>query len=114
VKPQWVRCKLGETIEQPCSDVLTHNLEVCKGSHLNNGYSANMDNHDSSGMCTSSAESETIMTAMLTVMSAMDPHMISGTWVGLAWLGLFWSVLLVRLILHSGLYGVIDVPLSRC
>jgi hypothetical protein len=54
------------------------------------------------------------MIAMLTVMSGMDPHMISGTWVGLVWLGQFWSVLLVRSILHSGLCGVIDVPLLRC
>jgi hypothetical protein len=54
------------------------------------------------------------MTVVLTVMSSMDPHMISGTWVGLVWLGQFWSVLLVRSILCSGLYGVLDVLLSRC
>jgi hypothetical protein len=54
------------------------------------------------------------MIAILIVMSGMDPHMISGTWVGLVWLGQFWSVLLVRSILHSGLCGVIDVPLLRC
>jgi hypothetical protein len=29
VKPQWVCCKLDETIEQPCSDFLAHTLEVC-------------------------------------------------------------------------------------
>jgi hypothetical protein len=28
VKPQWVRCKLDETIEQSCSDFLAHTLEV--------------------------------------------------------------------------------------
>jgi hypothetical protein len=28
VKPQWVRYKLDETIEQPCSDCLTHTSEV--------------------------------------------------------------------------------------
>jgi hypothetical protein len=65
-------------------------------------------------MCTTSVESQTVMTVVLTVMRGMDPHMISGTWVGLVWLGLFWSNLLVRLILRSGLCGVIDVSLSRC
>jgi hypothetical protein len=54
------------------------------------------------------------MTTVLTVMSGMDPHMICGTWVGLVWLGQLWLVLLVRLILRSGLCGVIDVPLLRC
>jgi hypothetical protein len=36
------------------------------------------DNHDSWGTCTTSAECETIIIAMLMVMSSMDPHMISG------------------------------------
>jgi hypothetical protein len=36
------------------------------------------DNHDSWVMCTTSAECKTVITAMLTVMSGMDPHMISG------------------------------------
>jgi hypothetical protein len=39
-------------------------------------------------MCTTFAECKTIITAMLTVMSGMDPHMISGTRVGLVELGL--------------------------
>jgi hypothetical protein len=88
VKPQWVHCKLGKTIEQPCSDVLAHTPEVCKGTHLYNGYLAIKDDHDSWGMCTTSAECKTITTVMLTVMSSMDPHMISGTWVGLVESGL--------------------------
>jgi hypothetical protein len=29
-------------------------------------------------MCTTSAECKTVITAVLTVMSGMDPHMISG------------------------------------
>jgi hypothetical protein len=29
-----------ENIEQPCSDVLAHTPEVCKGTHLYNEYSA--------------------------------------------------------------------------
>jgi hypothetical protein len=40
VKPQWVRNKLEETIEQSCSDVLAHTLEVCKSAHRYNEYSA--------------------------------------------------------------------------
>jgi hypothetical protein len=83
VKPQQVRCKLGKTIEQPCTNVLAHTLEVCKGTHLYNGYPATKDDRDSWGTCTTSAECETVITAVLTVMSGMDPHMISGTRVGL-------------------------------
>jgi hypothetical protein len=83
VKPQWVRCKLGKTTEQPCSDVLAHTPEVCKGTHLYNRYLAIKDDRDSWGMCTTSTECKTVITAVLTVMSGMDPHMISGTRVGL-------------------------------
>jgi hypothetical protein len=36
------------------------------------------DNHDSWGTCTTSTECKTVITAMLMVMSGMDPHMISG------------------------------------
>jgi hypothetical protein len=78
VKPQRVRCKLGETIEQPCSDVLAHTSEVCKGACLYNRYLASKDDHDSWGICTTSANYKTVITAVLTVMSSMDPHMISG------------------------------------
>jgi hypothetical protein len=88
VKPQRVRCKLGKTIEQPCSDVLTHTPEVCKGTRLYNGYPAIKDDRDSWVMCTTSEECKTVITAMLTVMSGMDPQMISGTRVGLVELGL--------------------------
>jgi hypothetical protein len=56
---------------------------VGKGTHLYNGYLAIKDDRDSWVMCTTSAECKTVITAMLTVMSGMDPHMISGTWVGL-------------------------------
>jgi hypothetical protein len=38
------------------------------------------DNHDSWGTCTTSVECKTIITAVLTVMSGMDPLMNSGTW----------------------------------
>jgi hypothetical protein len=40
VKPQWERYKLDKTIEQPCSDFLSHTSEVCKGAHRYNEYSA--------------------------------------------------------------------------
>jgi hypothetical protein len=40
VKPQWVRYKLDETIEQSCSNFLAHTLEVCKSAHRYNEYSA--------------------------------------------------------------------------
>jgi hypothetical protein len=36
------------------------------------------DNNDSWGMGTTSAECRTVITAVLTVMSGVDPHMISG------------------------------------
>jgi hypothetical protein len=43
-------------------------------------------------MCTTSAECKTVITTTLTVMSGMDPHMISWNlrWV---WFGLVWLVL---------------------
>jgi hypothetical protein len=88
VKPQWVCCKLGKTIEQPCSDVLVHTSEVCKGTHLYNGYAAINVDRDSWRMCTTSAERKTIITVVLTIMSGMDPHMISRTRVGLVGLDL--------------------------
>jgi hypothetical protein len=31
VKPQRVRYKLEEAIEKPCSDILAHTPEVCRG-----------------------------------------------------------------------------------
>jgi hypothetical protein len=88
VKPHWVRCKLGKTIQQPCSDVLSHTPEVCKGTRLYNGYPSIKDDHDSWGMCTTSVECKTVIIVELTVMSGTDPHMISGTRVGFAELGL--------------------------
>jgi hypothetical protein len=50
------------------------------------------DNHDSWVTCTTSTECKTVITAVLTVMSGMDPHMISGNpgfgWFSLVWFGL--------------------------
>jgi hypothetical protein len=82
VKPQRVHCKLGKTIEQPYSNVLAHTLEVCKGTRIYNGYPTIKDDRDSWGMWTMSAECKTVITAVLMVMSSMDPHMISGTLLG--------------------------------
>jgi hypothetical protein len=48
------------------------------------------DNDDSWGTCITSAKCKTIITAVLTVMSGMDPHMISGTWDGLLVKSLVW------------------------
>jgi hypothetical protein len=51
------------------------------------------DNHDSWVMCTTPAECKTVITVVLTVMSGMDPHMISGnSGFGLVWLSK-WIVL---------------------
>jgi hypothetical protein len=111
VKHQRVRCKLGETIEQSCSDVLAHTPKVCKGARLYSGYSTSKDDHDSWEMCTTYAESQTVMTVVLTIKSDIEPHMISGN---LGRFGLVGLVLLVRSILRSRLYGVIDVLLLRC
>jgi hypothetical protein len=36
------------------------------------------DNHDTWVTCTTSAECKTVITVVLTVLSGMDPHMISG------------------------------------
>jgi hypothetical protein len=84
MKPQRVHCKLRKTTKQPCSDVLAHTSEVCKGTRLYNGYPTIKDDFDSWGMCTTSAECKTVITAVLMIMSGKDPHMISGTrvWVG--------------------------------
>jgi hypothetical protein len=49
------------------------------GTRLYNEYLAIKDCRNSWGMCTTSAEYKTVITAVLTIMSAMDPHMISGT-----------------------------------
>jgi hypothetical protein len=56
MKPQRVCCKLGKTIEQPCSDDLAHTAEVCKGTRLYNEYPAIKDDRDSWGMCTTSGK----------------------------------------------------------
>jgi hypothetical protein len=65
-----------ETIEQPCSDVLAHTPEVCKGAHLYNKYPVIQDGYDSWGKCPTSTEYRIVLTAVLAVMSGMDPHMI--------------------------------------
>jgi hypothetical protein len=61
---------------------------VCKATRLYNGYLAIKDDRDSWGMCTTCTECKTVITAMLMVMSGMDPRMISRTRVGLVESGL--------------------------
>jgi hypothetical protein len=62
------------------------------------------DNHDSWVTCTPSAECKTVITALLMVMSGMDPHMISWnlSLVGLVWFGRFVEVDLIRLWVGHG------------
>jgi hypothetical protein len=60
------------------------------------------DNHDSWVTCTASAECKTVITAVLTVMSGMNPHMISWNlrWVWLVlskWVSLSCGSVMVRL-----------------
>jgi hypothetical protein len=78
VKSQWVRYKLDETIEQPCSDFLAHTCKCVRVLISTTSIWLSKDNHDSWGTCTTSVECKTIIIAMLIVMSDMDPHMISG------------------------------------
>jgi hypothetical protein len=59
--------------------------EVCKSAHLYNGYLASKDDHDLWGTCTTSAEYKTTIIVVLTVMSGMDPHMISGNLGRVGW-----------------------------
>jgi hypothetical protein len=42
------------------------------------GIRLSKDNHDSWRTCTTTVECKTVITTVLTVMSGMDPHMISG------------------------------------
>jgi hypothetical protein len=77
---------VGKRVDSP--DVLAHTPKVCKGTHLYNGYLAIKDDRDSWGTCITSLECKTVITAVLTVMSGMDPHMISRTQVGLVESGL--------------------------
>jgi hypothetical protein len=75
--------KLGEAIKKPCSDVLAHTMEMCKGILLYQWYLSTKDNHESWGMCTTSIKCKTVMIVMLMVMSSIEPHKIRETWVGM-------------------------------
>jgi hypothetical protein len=107
VKPWWVRYKLDETIERLCSDFLVNTSKVCKSAHLYNEYLAIQDDHDSWGMRTTSAKCKTVITVVLTVMSGMDPHMISGPWDG------FWLRLGLGCV-RAGLLGYGSVTVRLC
>jgi hypothetical protein len=58
---------------------------MCTGAHLYSRYLASMDDHDSWGTCTTSIECKIVITVVLTVMSGMDPHMISGNLGRVGW-----------------------------
>jgi hypothetical protein len=62
------------------------------------------DNHDSWVTCTTSAECKTVITTVLTVMSGMDPHMISWSlkWVWFVWFGWLVEVNFIRLWVGHG------------
>jgi hypothetical protein len=62
------------------------------------------DNHDSWVTCTTSTECKTVITAVLTVMSGMDPHMIRWNlrWVWFGLVGWFVEVDLIRLWVGHG------------
>ena len=78
-------CILGDSLEKPRSDLLAHTPEVCK---VPSG-AGNREDHGSWVKCANSAECQTEYSAMLTVMSSMDPRMISrvGVLLGLGELG---------------------------
>jgi hypothetical protein len=59
------------------------------------------DNHDSWVTCTASAECKTVITAVLMVLSGMDPHMISWN-LRLVWFGCLVEVDLIRLWVGHG------------
>jgi hypothetical protein len=58
-------------------------------------------------MCTTSVECKTIITSVITVMSDMNPHMISGTWDG------FWLCLWLGRV-EVGLLGCGSVTMRLC
>jgi hypothetical protein len=62
------------------------------------------DNHDSWVTCTTSADCKTVITAVLTVMSDMDPHMIRWNlrWVWFGLVGWFVEVDFIRLLVGHG------------
>jgi hypothetical protein len=88
---------------------------VCKVARLYNGYLASKDDHDSWGTCTTFVECKTVITVVLTVMSGMDPHMISGnlgwdfglvlSWVVSKWDFLACGSVMVRL---RGVIGIVS------
>jgi hypothetical protein len=112
VKPQWVRCKLDETIEQSCSDFLAHTLDCVRVLIGTTSIRLSEDNHDSWITCTTSAECKTVITAVLTVMSVMDPHMISGN-TGFGLVGLSKWILLGCGSVTVRLYDAIKVKTLR-
>jgi hypothetical protein len=71
-----------------CVRVLVGTMSICLSE----------DNHDSWVTCTTSTECKTVIIVVLTVLSGVDPHMISWNlrWVWLVWCGWFIEVDLIR------------------
>jgi hypothetical protein len=74
--------KLDEIIEMPYSHFLVHTTKCVRVHCPYNGYLTTKYNHDSWGTCTSLEYYKNVLTAVLTVMSNMDPHMIGWDWYG--------------------------------
>jgi hypothetical protein len=76
------------------------------------------DNHDSWGTCTTSAEYKTVITAVLMVMSGMDPHMISENWDGfllsLGWVVSKWVLLGCGLVTVRLRDAIEAISVRRC
>jgi hypothetical protein len=86
-------CSLNHTTDQRkrlgyVNQNLINQIQLNPQINENNEmYKNNEDNHDSWVTCTTSAECKTVIAAVLTVISSMDPHMISGNpGFGLVWL----------------------------
>jgi hypothetical protein len=62
------------------------------------------DNHDTWVTCTTSTECKTVITAVLMVMSGMNPHMISWSlkWIWFVWFGWLVKVDFIRLWVDHG------------
>ena len=81
--------KLVEAVEQPCSGLPAHTPEVCKvipGPRI----AGDTGRPRLMGNVYHPCKEKTVMTAVLTVKSSLDPHLISGNgwdgWIGHGWL----------------------------
>jgi hypothetical protein len=77
VKSQWVRLKLVETIEKPCSDLLASHQRKCEyvWPAWKNGDVSHLETDDEITthfrMCTTFTKCKTVIIVMLTAMSGI-------------------------------------------